>query len=327
MLTRRLLLAGGPVTVLAVGGAYDQRNRLRRLVRGGPSSPHQVPAVATGPLVSGSFASTAMRTAVGWSLSYPRGFEQGSPLPLLLVLHGRGDDHRDAFAGHHLGRFLSATVAAGTPAFAVASVDGGDHTYWHARRSGQDPQAMIINELLPVLAGRGIRTDAFALGGWSMGGYGALLLAHRLGPERIRCVAVDSPALWSRWQDSAAGAFDGPADFAAYDVLAWKQPLAFPVRVSCGTSDPFLPGVQQLLRRSPAFVSDLGPGAHDVAWWEHAAPAQLAFVGRILTPPESAGARRSAGSNRATPSQLSGALGRETAGGNRSPSLEADAQQ
>jgi len=50
--------------------------------------------------------------------------------------------------------------------------------------------------------------------------------------------------LWSRWKGSAAGAFDGPADFAAHD---------------------------------------LNPGGHDVTWWQHAAPAQLTFAGRALS--------------------------------------------
>jgi S-formylglutathione hydrolase FrmB len=279
MLSRpRLLLGGGPLLVLAGGAAVAERRPLRRAVLGAPSSPHAVPSVPTGPLVSGSFASQAMAATVGWSLSYPRGVAQGASVPLLLVLHGRGDSHRDAFASHHLDRFQA---AAGVR-FAIASVDGGDHSYWHRRTSGLDPQAMVTGELLPLLAGRGVRTDRFAVAGWSMGGYGALLLAERLGPSRVVCVAADSPALWSRWKDSAAGAFDGPADFAAHDVLRSAASVAVPVRVSCGTSDPFLPGVRALLRGLPAAEHDLGPGAHDVAWWQHAAPAQLAFVARHL---------------------------------------------
>jgi pimeloyl-ACP methyl ester carboxylesterase len=273
MLTRRrLLLAGVPAVAVLAGGVVERRHLLPQ-----PSSPHPVPSVKTGALVSGSFASQAMASTIGWSLSYPREVKQGAAVPLLLVLHGRGSSHRDAFSSHHLDLFQ----AAARVGFAIASVDGGDHSYWHKRSSGVDPQAMISDELLPLLGHRGVLVDRFALGGWSMGGYGALLLAERLGPSRVVCVAADSPALWVRWKDSAPGAFDDRADFAAHDVF--RSPPRVPARVSCGTSDPFLPGVRSFLRAVPAVEHDLGPGAHNVAWWQHAAPAQLAFVARHLT--------------------------------------------
>jgi S-formylglutathione hydrolase FrmB len=144
---------------------------------------------------------------------------------------------------------------------------------------------MIRDELLPVLSARGLKTDRIGVHGISMGGYGALLLAERLGPSRVGVVAADSPAIWQRWQDSAPAAFDGPKDFAAHDVLAGSAALKqLPVRITCGTSDPFLPGVKALLRRLPQAQHELGAGAHNGRWWAHTAPAQLAFVGRHLTP-------------------------------------------
>ena len=272
------------MAVAGAGGAVVEAPSLKRLLGLTPEPSHPVPAGPVGEVVSGSFRSTAMGTTTGWSIGYPHGSAPGADLPLLLELHGRGDDHRDAFGSHRLGSFLSAAVRSGVPPFAIASVDGGNHTYWHGRRSGQDPQAMILDELLPLLARRGLRTGRVALGGWSMGGYGALLLAERLGPARVAAVVADSPAIWQRWQDSAGGAFDGGSDFAAHDVLASARRLSgVPVRVSCGTSDPFIPGVRALLRAVPTAEHDLAPGVHDVAWWQHAAPGQLAFAGRHLT--------------------------------------------
>ena len=283
---RRLLLGGGSLGMMGAGAALgvpSLRHRLRDALDPVAEPPHPVPTGPVGEVVSGSFRSAAMGTTTGWSLAHPHGVRPGTALPLLLVLHGRGNSHQDVLGSHRLGAFLAETVRSGVPPFAVAGVDGGDHSYWHARSSGEDPQRMILDELLPLLGRRGLRTDRLALGGWSMGGYGALLLAPRLGRSRVAALAVDSPALWSRWKDSAAGAFDGPADFAAHDVLAATAALAgIPVRVSCGTSDPFLPGVEALLRALPACGRDLGPGAHTLGWWQHAAPAQLAFVGHAL---------------------------------------------
>ena len=224
-----------------------------------------------------------MGRPISWSVGYPPQGRPGMPLSFLLVLHGRGDSHQDVLGSHHLGSFLAAAVRAGTPAFALVAVDGGDHSYWHRRRDGEDPQAMITDELVPVLAGQGLRTARFCVGGWSMGGYGALLLAERLGPARVAACAVDSPALWLEAGDSAPGAFDDRADFHANDVIAQHAQLkGIPVRISCGTSDPFLPGVRALLTAAPALQHDLSPGGHDLAFWQHAAPSQLAFVGQHL---------------------------------------------
>jgi pimeloyl-ACP methyl ester carboxylesterase len=145
---------------------------------------------------------------------------------------------------------------------------------------------MVVDELLPLLASRGLAVDRFAVGGWSMGGYGALLLTERLGKRRIAAVAVDSPAIWTRASDTAPGAFDDRQDFLEHDVLRRISPLrGIPVRVTCGTADPFLPGVKTLLAALPAAEHDLGAGAHDLSWWRHAAPAQLTFVGRHLGQP------------------------------------------
>lgn len=280
---RRLLLGSGAVVLGGVAAATFERQRVERLLdplRPGPAAP----SGPVGALVSGSFASAAMQRAIGWSLAYPHGSRQGDKLPLLITLHGRNGDHRSAFASNHYDRYLSAAVRSGVPAFAMVSVDGGAHSYYHRRTGGLDPEQMILHELLPRLAQRGLVTDRFGLHGVSMGGYGALLLAERLGSSRVAVVAADSPAIWQRWQDSAAGAFDGPRDFAAYDVLGGSPRLrGIPVRVTCGTGDPFLPGVQALLQRRPTTERDIGAGAHNSRWWAHTAPAQLAFAGRYLT--------------------------------------------
>ena len=284
MITRRQLLLGGAgLGALALGAEAEQprlRQGARRLLLGDPEPAHPLPS-GQGTVVQGTFTSRAMQTTTRWSVAYPGPVTPG--LPVLLVLHGRGDDARAVLGSHRLGAFLTQAVQRGTPPFAVVAVDGGDHTYWHRRASGQDPQAMLTGELLPLLSAHGLQTRRVALGGWSMGGYGALLLAERLGSSRITAVAVDSPAIWRRASESAPGAFDDPTDFTAHDVLAGAADLAeIPVRVSCGTSDPFLPGVRALLRDLPHAEHDLAAGVHDLAWWQHAAPAQLAFVGRQL---------------------------------------------
>ena len=166
--------------------------------------------------------------------------------------------------------------------FAVAGVDGGT-SYYHRRASGEDSQRMVLDELLPVLATRGLDTDRFAVGGISMGGYGALLLAEVLGRDRVVACAVDSPALFASASQRSKGSFDSDEDFREHDVVAGASRLAgVPLRVTIGTSDPFVPGVKQLLARVPSAERETGPGGHDRAWWDHAAPGQVAFVARHL---------------------------------------------
>ena len=128
--------------------------------------PADVPDVSTGPSASGSFASRFRDGAeTGWTVAYPPGSALDARLPVAVVLHGRGGDHRKAFDDLHLDRFL----AQGRHRFALASVDGGDHDYWHPRRDS-DTAAMVTREFLPLLAGRGLQTQRIGFLGWSMGG-------------------------------------------------------------------------------------------------------------------------------------------------------------
>jgi pimeloyl-ACP methyl ester carboxylesterase len=284
MLNRRQLLSGAAALagVAVVGSASSGvRRRVHDLLDPVPEPSHPLPTGPAGSVVQGTLDSTAMGREIAFDIAYPAQVVRG--IPVLLQLHGRGDDHSGALGSHHLGAYLSEVVRGGVPPFAVVAADGGDHSYWHPRADGTDPQRMLVAELLPRLAASGLNIRRFAVGGWSMGGYGAILLAETLGPRRVAAVVADSPAIVTRWEDSAGGSFDSAEDFAAHDVLAGASRLkGIPVRVSCGTSDPFLPGVREFLQRVPTAEIDLGTGGHNAAWWQHAAPGQLAFAGRAL---------------------------------------------
>ena len=102
---------------------------------------------------------------------------------------------------------MAQAVASGTPPFAVVAVDGGE-SYWHKRASGEDSGAMVLDELIPMLSSQDLDTSRVAFLGWSMGGYGALLLGARLGPARTAAICAVSPALWTSFDETAPGAFD-----------------------------------------------------------------------------------------------------------------------
>lgn len=279
-ITRRTLLLGGLGTIATAAAgavAFD---------RTATNTPHGVPNAAAGPMVSGSFAS-ARRHGVdtGWTIAYPPGSRDGDRLPVLVVLHGRGGNHRSAFdGGLYLQRYLADAVAHGKRRFAIASVDGGDHSYWHPRRDG-DTAGMVLDEFLPMLHDRGLDTARPALLGWSMGGYGVLYLAMQLGPSRVGPVVAESPAIWHRASQSAGGAFDDAADFDAHAIfgnLARLKGVA--LRVDCGASDGFAPATRDLRAAlTPKPAGGITPGGHDEGYWRSQAPAQLAFVAQHLS--------------------------------------------
>lgn len=241
-----------------------------------------VPEVRPGRMVQGAFTSKARNgKRCGWSIAYPPGHHD--ELPVVVALHGRHEDHTSVFTDLGLNRFLAAAVDDGAAPYAIASVDGGD-TYWHARDDGEDAGSMIINEFLPLLRERGLDTSRVGLFGWSMGGFGALLLAPRLGVQRVFGVVAESPALWPSYDNTAPGAYDSESDFA--DALVWGQQhrlRGIPVRIDCGEDDPFYGNTREYVDGfddQPAGEFELGD--HDVGYWRRMAPEQLRFLAQQL---------------------------------------------
>ncbi|HTZ43122.1 MAG TPA: hypothetical protein VMB79_04615 [Jatrophihabitans sp.] len=274
-ITRRAALAGSAAAVAGAAvaverGALPGRRWLPSSLGGGD--------VGGAKTVSGSFVSASRRgRRCGYTIAYPTAAAER--LPVVVVLHARGANHRTAFTDLGLGRVLQSA----RHRFALAAADGGD-TYWHRRASGEDSGAMVIREFLPLLHGHGLDTGRIGLFGWSMGGFGTLSLAGVLGARRVAAATALSPALWHRPEQTAAGAYDDPADFAAHDVFTHLPGLAgIGIRVDCGTADGFCPTARdylQLAQRElrPAPAGGFEPGGHTVAYWRQAAPAQLAFL-------------------------------------------------
>jgi len=138
---------------------------------------------------------------------------------------------------------------------------------------------MITNELLPLLAARGLSTARIGLWGWSLGGYGALLLASALGPQHVAAAVAASPALWDALDATGPGTFDDEADFTANNVSSrHAQFESVPLRIDCGRDDPFATPVRRLraaLQPTPA--GGLSAGCHDEAFWTRRAAAQIDF--------------------------------------------------
>jgi S-formylglutathione hydrolase FrmB len=298
--TRRRVLTVGlaPAAVLAAGiagvelvsrGVLPGRNMLEKLDGTcSVASPPQAYSPA-GPSFSGMFYSAARRRTVGYTIAYPPRHRPGDELPLVVMLHGLGGSHADALAGMSPAQGL-ALKAGGRPLapMAMVTVDGGDG-YWNPH-PGDNPMAMVIDELIPRCQrlGLGRPPQRIATMGISMGGYGALLFAEKY-PHLIAAVAAISPAIWTSYaqaRQANPGAYASAAAFAANDAVTHATALGRrPVRVASGYDDPFYPGVQALARALPALgglrgaaVVDFGPGCHDGSFFAAQEPPSLAFL-------------------------------------------------
>ncbi|MCV7259321.1 alpha/beta hydrolase-fold protein [Mycobacterium shimoidei] len=279
---RTVLRLGAGAAAGAVGGyALDMLLAVRPSAATPVNVPLEPASAAAPTMATGSFVSAArggVRT--NWAIARPPG--QTKPLRPVIALHGKGSDAATVMAGG-VEQGLAQAVDAGLPPFAVVAVDGGG-SYWHKRASGEDSGAMVLNELIPMLDSQNLDTSRVAFLGWSMGGYGALLLGGRLGPGRTAAICAVSPALWLSPGATAPGAFDGADDWSANSVFGMPALASIPIRVDCGTGDPFLAATKQFVAQLPnPPAGGFSPGGHDASFWSSQLPAELTWMAPLLT--------------------------------------------
>lgn len=178
----------------------------------------------------------------------PPDYRKSDNRPILVFLHGRSDnaDPPDNLAGS---KMTDALKAAG-PNAPIVVAPFGENSYWHNRISG-DWGDFVTSEVIGQVARKyNANGRRVAIGGQSMGGFGALNLA-RLHPGRFCAAGGHSPALWQTGGETAAGAFDDADDFARNDVIAAarKNPSDFEktrLWIDSGDQDPFQPGVRAM---------------------------------------------------------------------------------
>ena len=225
-------------------------------------------------------ASRAVQEDMAVKVVVPEGGAAGRPL--LVFLHGRGGDE-----GSYLhDPLLHAIGALGDRAPVVAFPDGAEDKYWHDRDSG-DWGRYVTAEVIPQVAERfGTDRDRVAIGGISMGGFGAYDIAAR-HPRRFCAVGGHSPALWRSGGETAPGAFDDAEDFAAHDVVAEANALdELPVWLDAGDKDPFRPGDEAFAQALEIVGADATvqtwPGGHDGDYWDAHWRDYLRFYARQL---------------------------------------------
>ncbi len=149
----------------------------------------------------------------------------------------------------------------------------------------------MLREVIPQAIKR-LHADPrrVAIGGLSMGGFGAYDLA-RLAPGRFCAVGGDSAALWLHPGETAAGAFDSQEDFERNNVIgeAGRESDPYPgaaLWLDVGSADPFRAADTELataLRaKGQAIEFHVWPGEHEDSYWNSHWNAYLRFYANAL---------------------------------------------
>lgn len=206
-------------------------------------------------------------------------------LPMSLLLHGLDGSARSVSWPSFSTALHRDTLREAITPFGFVAVDG-DNNYWHRVRPGDDPMAMLLEEVPVWLRERGLGgTDGvpFAAAGLSMGAFGALLYARRRAERRmpLPVAAIVGPALMTRWASMRARkVYESRQAWAADDPLRHIDTLSgVRIGVWCGIEDAFIDGVRKFIRLADPEHSSIVPGGHREIFNSDVAAAVVRFIG------------------------------------------------
>ncbi len=233
-----------------------------------------------------NFWGASLQKQCSMNVILPESDKLRPPFGLLIQLHGLSDDHTIWLRRTSLDRYVAALP------LVVVMPDGGRGFYCDAAE-GPAYEAHIMKDVLgfvekyfPVRKDRRAR----AIGGLSMGGYGAMKLGLKF-PDVFASVVAHSSA-FSFGHDPERGkvpewkrVFGEPVPGGKDDLYAIAGKLdprkAPAIRFDCGKDDGLLAGNRQFRRhlRKLGIRHEYGeyPGDHNWAYWDEHVQQALRF--------------------------------------------------
>lgn len=242
------------------------------------------------PLCTVEFFSESLEKATAMKVILPDASVKG-PFATLYQLHGLSDDCTGWTRRTSIERYVD-----GLP-LVVVMPDGGRGFYTDALEGDAYESHIMkdtiefVEKFFPVRKKR----EARAIGGLSMGGYGAMKLGLKY-PKVFASIAAHSGAYW---RSDGAGFPSTPERVRIFgeepaeggnDVFKLAEGLAggdYPaIRFDCGKKDGLLGGNRDLhrhlLKLGMKHVYREYPGAHNWAYWDAHFPKALGFHRRNL---------------------------------------------
>ncbi|MCH5463026.1 prolyl oligopeptidase family serine peptidase [Lactobacillus sp. LC28-10] len=170
----------------------NTRSAAKKTVTASPAPSHVISRVCYSPQLRRNW-----RYRVYLPKNYQRLKEQGTRFPVIYMLHGLYGDETNLTTQAHSKTYLDQLVAEKHLPVVAIFPDGGNSFYLNT--SNEKMENAMVDDLIPQttksyqLAGQKQR----AIGGISMGGYGAARLTFR-HPQLFSVDALVSPAIWQK---------------------------------------------------------------------------------------------------------------------------------
>ncbi len=253
-------------------------------------------------IVDSAFAPSLNRWTK-FTVLLPSGYRPSDRSPVIYLLHGLNGSFKEWSARTNLRTYALAYR------MVIVMPDAGASWYVNARSAGHDRfEDFVVYDLPRIVASKyGIDTGRAAIAGYSMGGYGAIMLALR-HPHQFRFAgslsgAIDFPRGAESYRAGASPQnvkvfqevfgkdpdwFYDEHDILQLATLAEREELPY-LYFAAGIQDgfaTFLPAHRKLMdllrARDIAYEYHETPGKHDWAFWDREVQPLLRKAGEVL---------------------------------------------
>ena len=194
-----------------------------------------------GEIVTDSFKSIALGRDYKFQVYLPDGYkDKPGPYPVVYVLHGAEGDEYSWTAQGGVKETLDALIKRGHVRPSIAVMPGNGRN-WYVDGAVEKAETALVSDLIPYVEGkykasrdRGMR----AVGGFSMGGYGALNLALKY-PDKFCAAALLSPTSYDPLPPETSSSRRAPQFLrdGKFDPDLWKS-LNYPAHLDAYSKAP-----------------------------------------------------------------------------------------